>query len=487
MIESYPLFLLLLLPLAGGVTLAVCGHKNWAGELNAMFSLAGLIAAIWLGLHILRHGQVFAMKKLFFVEPLNVYILVLTSFVGFTTALFARPYMRVERDLGKMNPARMRLFHSMYQFFMFTMLLALSTNNLGILWVAMEGATLATVLLVSVYRTTSSLEAAWKYFILCGVGIALALFGTILLYLTANWQLGEGSDALLWSDLNLVKDQLEPTIMALAFVFLLVGYGTKMGLVPLHNWLPDAHAEGPTPISAVLSGLLLNVAIYAVLRFKVLADGALHNGLPGKLLIGFGLLSVIVAAFSLSRQKDVKRMFSYSSIEHIGFMSFAFGLGSVAASYAALLHFTAHALVKSAIFFTVGYAAQKSGTQQMENIHGLVKLNPWLGWGLLLGTLAILGMPPFAVFTSEFLILTTALQEFPFAVPVLLLALVAAFAAMYSRVQAMVFGNSNGKRLAHAPALLPVYLHLALALLLGLYIPAFLQDWLMRAVHMLSG
>src|SRR5881396_991503 len=258
------------------------------------------------------------LDRLFFVDPFNVFLVALTAFVGFTTSLFSRPYMRIERAHGRLSTGRLRLYHSMYQLFNFTMLLALLTNNMGILWVALEGATLATVLLVSLYRTPESLEAAWKYFILCGVGIAQALFGTILLYLAAEKVLGaEGSIALLWTHLNAVKGQLEPNVMSLAFVFLLVGYGTKVGLAPLHNWLPDAHAEGPTPISAVLSGLLLNVAMYAVVRCKVLVEGSLQSSLPGRMLMGFGLLSVVLAAFFLWRQRDIKRLFAYSSIEHM--------------------------------------------------------------------------------------------------------------------------------------------------------------------------
>jgi hypothetical protein len=271
----------------------------------------------------------------FFIDSFNVFLVTLTAFVAFTTALFSRPYMRIEQEHGRLNAHRLRLYHSSYQIFIAAMLLALTTNNMGILWVSMEAATLATVLLVSLYRTPASLEAAWKYFILCGVGIAQALFGTILLYFAAEKVLGSGGTALLWTHLNGVKAQLEPTVLQLAFVFLLVGYGTKVGLAPLHNWLPDAHAEGPTPVSAVLSGLLLNVALYAVMRSKVLVDGALGNDMAGNLMMGFGLLSVVLAAFLIKRQTDVKRMFAYSSIEHMGLITFAFGMGGAVANFAA--------------------------------------------------------------------------------------------------------------------------------------------------------
>jgi hydrogenase-4 component F len=481
------LLALLAIPLVGAAVLGAIGHREHAPEVNVVFSLATFVAAAVLTARIIAGGPIVVLHGQFFVDPLNVFLVTLTAFVAFTTTLFSRPYMRVERDHGKMTPPRMRLYHSMYQLFSFTMLLALTTNNMGLLWVALEAATLATVLLVAVYRTPASLEAAWKYFILCGVGIAQALFGTILLYLAAERVIGAEGGGLLWTNLDAVKAQLEPTVVALAFVFLLVGYGTKVGLAPLHNWLPDAHAEGPTPISAVLSGLLLNVALYAVLRCKVLADGALASRFAGDLMMGFGLLSLVLAAFFLSRQRDVKRMFAYSSIEHMGLMTFAFGMGGPIASFAGLLHMTVHSLVKSAIFFAVGHAAQKAGTQLMDNIRGLVRVSPTVGWGLMIGTLAILGMPPFGVFASEFLILTTAMRDYPWTTPLLLLALGVAFAAVLARVQPMVFGETTVKPLAHPPALVPVFVHLALALLLGLYVPPYLQDWYEQAARLVAG
>jgi hydrogenase-4 component F len=481
------LFFVLGIPLVGSVVLAFTGHRGFARDVNAGFSFATFAAACALTARVVSSGPLVAGDEEFFIDPLNVFLVTLTAFVGLTTAIFSRPYMRIEQDHGKMTPARMRLYHSMYQLFSFTMLVALTTNNMGILWVAMEAATLTTVLLVSVYRTAASLEAAWKYFILCGVGIALALFGTVLLYMAAEKVLGAAGGALLWTHLDTVKTRLDPNIITLAFAFLFIGYGTKVGLVPLHNWLPDAHAEGPTPVSAVLSGLLLNVAMYALLRCKVLTDGALHNALAGQLLMGFGLASVVVAAFFLSRQKDVKRMFAYSSIEHMGLIAFAFGLGGPIANFAGLLHMTVHSLTKSAIFFAVGHATQKAGTQVMSEIRGLIKVSPTVGWGMMLGSIAILGMPPFGVFASEFLILTTAMREQPWATPILLLALGVAFASVLGRVLPMVFGETSVKALPHPPALLPVFVHLGLGLMLGLYVPPYLVGWYTQAARMLGG
>ena len=477
---------LLASPLAGGLALALVGHRDRARDVNVAFSFCTFVAACVLTAEIIEGGPMLAWNGAFYIDALNVFLVALTAFVALTTAIFSRPYMRVERDNGKMTPPRMRLYHSMYQLFSFTMLLALTTNNLGLLWVAMEAATLTTVLLVSVYRTAASLEAAWKYFILCGVGIAQALLGTVLLYMAAEKVIGPEGGALLWTNLDAVKSQLDPNIITLAFAFLFIGYGTKVGLVPVHNWLPDAHAEGPTPVSAVLSGLLLNVALYAVLRCKVLTDGALHNHLAGRLMMGFGLLSVVAAVFFIIRQKDVKRMFAYSSIEHMGLMTFAFGMGGPIANFAGLLHMTVHSLIKSAIFFAVGHATQKAGTQVMDQIRGLIKVSPRVAWGLMLGSLAILGMPPFGVFASEFLIVTTAMSLQPWATPLLLVALGVAFASVFSRVQPMVFGETSVKRLAHPPALIPVFVHLGLGLMLGLYIPPYLNAWYRQAAAMLG-
>ena len=480
------LLVLLCVPLAASLALAFIGDRKIAPEVNILGSAATFAAGIALAIEVYHHGPMLAGDKFFFVDAFNVYLAVLTSFVSMTTALFSRRYMRREQEHGTIGHRRIRFYHAMFQLFIFAMLLCLLTNNVGVLWIAMELATLSTVLLVSLYRTPSAIEAAWKYFILCGVGIALALFGTVLLYFAAEKVLGAGGEALLWTNLSQVSDQLEPTILSLAFVFLMVGYGTKVGLVPVHNWLPDAHSEGPTPISAVLSGLLLNIALYALVRCKVLVDGSTGTHHAGNIMMGFGILSVIVASFSLLRQKDIKRMFAYSSIEHMGITTFAFGLGGPVATFGALLHMLVHSLTKSAIFFTVGHASQMHRTQDMDKIQGLIRGNPLVGWGMTLGVMAIVGMPPFGVFMSEFLILTATIKDAPLMAPFLLLGLGVTFAALFRKVQPMVTGEVPSHQRFLKVAHVPVLLHMLLVLGIGLYMPKFLADWFHTAVGLLK-
>ncbi|BCB95686.1 hydrogenase 4 subunit F [Dissulfurispira thermophila] len=480
------LLILLGTPLFAAIILAFVGDRRFAPEVNIVGSAATFAVGLGLAMEVYSRGPMIAGGKFFFVDAFNIYLAVLTSFVSMTTAIFSRRYMRREREHGRVGHIGMRFYHAMFQLFIFAMLLCLLTNNIGVLWIAMELATLSTVLLVSLYRTPTAIEAAWKYFILCGVGIAQALFGTVLLYFAAEKVLGEGGEALLWTSLSHVSDKLEPTVLSLAFVFLMVGYGTKVGLVPLHNWLPDAHSEGPTPISAVLSGLLLNIALYALVRCKVLVDGSTHSHHAGNVMMGFGVISILVAAFSLLRQKDIKRMFSYSSIEHMGIATFAFGLGGPIATFGALLHMLMHSLAKSSIFFTVGHASQMHLTQEMDNIRGLFKGNPLVGWGLMFGAMAIVGMPPFGVFTSEFLILTATMKDAPLMTPFLLLGLGVAFAAILRRVQQMVSGEIPEHQKSMKVAHVPVILHMALVLIIGIYLPDFLNRWFHTAVGLLK-
>ncbi len=474
-------------PLFGIFLFGLIGHWRSAGTINLVISIATFSTALLTAIDVFQHGPILSDGKFFYIDAFNVYLILLNAFVGMTTAVFSGRYMAHELEIGRVDEGRMRLYYSMYQGFLLTMLVALSTNNLGVLWVSIEGATLATVLLVSLYRTPESIEAGWKYFIICGVGISQALFGTILVYFAGEKLVPGHDEGLLWTVLLEHADKMDSGVMALAFVFLLVGYGTKVGLVPLHNWLPDAHSEGPTPMSAILSGLLLNIALYAIVRFKMLVDPALGNHLAGNLMMGFGMLSFSVAGLLLHRQYDVKRMFSYSSIEHMGLMTFAFGIGGPLATFGALLHMIVHSLTKSAIFITVGHAAHLAGSQVISEIRGLIKTQPFVGWGLLIGTCAIAGLPPFGVFTSEFLLFTATMKSYPWLVAPLLMGLTIAFAGLFRNLQPMVYGEPPANQIKVDANMWPVVLHLALVLWLGISIPTVLAQWLNQATLMIVG
>ena len=392
---------ILIVPLLAAALLAVLpGYRLTAG-LNVAAALVTFLISV----------SLFWMKPqasgYLLLDDLNRVFIVLTTLVALTTSIFSASYIAHEIEIGRLTPRSVRFYHAMYQVLMFAMNLALVANNIGLMWVAIEVATLTTVMMVGIYRTHEALEAAWKYFILGSVGIALALFGTILVYMAARPVIGEGAGAMVWTTLIQHAARFDAPLLNVAFVFLLLGYGTKVGLAPLHAWLPDAHAEGPTPISAVLSGLLLNVALYALLRFKMLLALNPEAIAPGPLMVTMGLISCIFGAFMLYRRRDIKRMFAYSSIEHMGIIVFAFGMGGPLANFAGLLHMTMHSLTKSAIFFTVGHIAQVKRTQKIADLSGLTVSNPLLGWALVVGVVAIAGLPPMGIFMSEFLIVSS--------------------------------------------------------------------------------
>lgn len=468
-------------PWAGAVALAAIPNLRHATLVNAAISAGTfLLAAALAALPFDQHGWTRT-------DALNLPFLLVTGFVGLTTAVFSAATL----DQEGFDHWRIRAYHAAYQVFMGAQLLALLADNLGVMWVAIEIATLATVSMVAVHRTPAAFEAAWKFFILCGVGIALALFGTIVLYLAAQPLLTEET-GLSWAALMQVAARCDPNTLNLAFAFLLLGYGTKAGLVPLHSWLPDAHAEGPVPISAVLSGLLLNAAMLAVLRAKAIVGAHPEAIAPGPFLLALGLASVLLASLALWRRRDARRFFAWSSIEHMGIAAFAFGLGGAAANLAGLLHLIGHSLVKSAVFFGVGRAAQVKGSQKIADIGGLVATHPALGWGLAIAIAAIAGMPPFLLFASEFRLFSVAAAEIPFLAIPLAIGMVIALAALITVLQSLCFGPPtpdaanalDGWREAAAAA--PLWLHLAMAAALGIAMPAGLAAMLMAAARVIG-
>lgn len=482
MIEGFdPLTAVLACPLGAAMLLAILPGNRLAALINTLASLAtfGAALAILLG----RRPEA---GQYLFIDDLNIVFIVLNTFVGLTTSIFSGGYITHELETGRLSPLRLRFYHGMYQLMMFGMNLALISSNIGLMWVAVELATLSTVVMVGLYLTPEALEAAWKYFILGSVGIAFALFGTILVYLAAQPVVGKGYDAMVIPKLMENAAAFDPALLNVAFVFLMLGYGTKVGLAPMHAWLPDAHAEGPTPISAVLSGLLLNVALYAVLRFKMLMAANPEAISPGPLMASLGLLSLIFAAFMLYRRRDVKRLFAYSSIEHMGVIVFAFGMGGPIANFAGLLHMTMHSLTKSGIFYMVGLISQIKGTQRIADIRGLTQSHPLLGWGLLIGVAAIAGLPPFGIFTSEFLITTSTFARAPLLALLFVFGLIVAFGALMLRVIDMAFGEPSQSVARAEASYLPFILHLGLVLTAGIYLPRAVVEWFQHVAQILG-
>jgi hydrogenase-4 component F len=470
----------LFVPALAAALLAVLPDYRLTARLNVAATILTLICALSLFFSRPQPGSYLL------IDDLNGTFIVLTTFIGFTTSIFSASYIGHELEIGRLTPLFVRFYHAMYQVLMFAMNLALIANNIGLMWVAIELATLTTVLMVGIYRTHEALEAAWKYFILGSVGIALALFGTILVYMAARPVIGEGLNAMVWTMLVRRAGEFDPALLDLAFVFLLLGYGTKVGLVPLHAWLPDAHAEGPTPISAVLSGLLLNVALYALLRFKMLLAANTAAVAPGPLMVTLGLISLVFAAFMLYRRRDVKRLFAYSSIEHMGIITFAFGMGGPLANFAGLLHMTMHSLAKSAIFFAVGHVAQVKGTQRIADMGGLTETHPVLGWGLVLGVVAIAGLPPLGIFMSEFLVVSSTFARAPALAIVLVFGLLVALAGLFLRLNSIAFGEPRGSTGKAQASYVPMFAHLALVFAAGLYMPPALVAWFKNVAGLLG-
>jgi hydrogenase-4 component F len=474
------LLALLAIPALGAALLAFVQDDRKGAWLNVLVSF--ITFGFALGLLLERP----ATGPFLIVDDLNTVFVIISTLVAFTTSVFSASYIGYELESGHLTHAHLRFYHAMYQMLMFGMNLALLSNNIGLMWVAVELATLTTVVMVGIYRTPAALEAAWKYFLLGSVGIALALFGTILVYLAARAVVGEGLDAMAWNVLVANASGFDPAFLNLAFVFLLLGYGTKVGLVPLHAWLPDAHAEGPTPISAVLSGLLLNVALFAVLRFKSIMSANPGALAPGPLMVTLGLASVVFAAFMLYRRQDIKRLFAYSSIEHMGVITFAFGMGGTLANFAGLLHMALHSLTKSAIFFCVGHIAQAKGTQRMADIRGLTVTHPQLGWSLGLGVIAIAGLPPMGLFMTEFLIITSTFARAPLLAIALGLSLLVALGALLLRLNGLAFGEPDARNEPSKASFLPIGLHLALVLVAGIWLPPALVAWFQYVAALLS-
>lgn len=485
---------LICVPLAGGAVTFLSRPLRLAWMISLACVVVEVFLAVWLAGLVEADGPRSAFRGWVYVDSLSALLLCLTALIGFLAILGSRRYVEIEVEEGHLHARDAGHFFPLTLGFLATMVAVPLMNNLGLMWVAIEATTVVSALLVGISRSQTGLEAAWKYLILASVGIALALFGTMMTYYAARGVLGNSNSALQWTDLRAVAQSFDPRVMRLAFVFLLVGYGTKAGLAPMHTWLPDAHSQAPSPVSALLSGVLLNASIYAILRFRGLAMPAIGGDFVDHLLIGFGLFSIAVALPFLTVQGDLKRLFAYSSVEHVGVIVLAVGIGGSVALYAAVLHMVAHSLAKSSAFFSAGAIAQLAGTRRISRLRGLNRSTPILAFALGASVWALGGFPPFAMFASEFGLVAGAFEEGRGVIGVaaaLLLAL--AFAAILFHIIGMAFGESPARlaktqalgrpdRLILLSALIPVLL----GLWLGVTPPGPVKDLIRDAAHVLA-
>ncbi len=399
---------LIAVPLATAVAVFAFDLRKQAGWLTVAASAFIAAIAIDIGREVLVNGPQTAVHDWIYVDELGVIVLVLIALVGVCASLNSLGYVEHEVDRGEIAEKDVSRYYALFLGFMATMVAVPVVNNLGAMWVAIEATTVVSVLLVSINRSGQSLEAAWKYLVIGSVGIAMALFGTMMTYYAASSFLGESSVALNWTSLQAAGAQLDPQVMRVAFVFIVIGYGTKVGLAPMHTWLPDAHSQAPSPVSGLLSGVLLNCALYAILRFSILTRGATGSAYSDHVLIAFGLFSIVLAVPFLVVQHDIKRLLGYHSVEHMGIIVLAIGIGGSTALYAAMLHMVAHSLTKSSLFFAAGSVVQSFNSRSMHRMRGLLRVMPVAGLALVLGAFALAGLPPFAMFTSEYGLLSGA-------------------------------------------------------------------------------
>ena len=481
------LLLPLLIPIVGAAVLLGFGTNGRARLLALVVGGVEIVAVLRVVLAVYSSGPV-QFGRYLRADALSAFFLLNVVLISGLVLVYSLDYLRnVEGE--RFSSARW--FHAFLFFFVFTMVGVCLSSNLGLLWIMMEATTLASALLVGFYNTRGSVEAGWKYLIVCTVGIAFALFGTIVLYLAAIKSGLSPETALDWTALMAAAPRLggDIPLLKLAFVFVVVGYGTKVGFVPMHSWLPDAHAEAPSPISALLSGVLLNCAMYTLLRYDAIISRATATNFSHTLLLVFGVLSLVTAGLLIVVQRDLKRLLAYSSIEHMGIVAIGVGLGGTLGLYGALLHTFNHSLGKTLLFFAAGNVRQNFGTLRMDRIGGLARTLPKTALALSLGSMAIVGLPPFSLFVSEFAILSEAFAQSRVLVATLfLVTLSVVFGGMLHHLFGMFFRKSKQSPAVTHMALseaVPIAIAAAGLFWFGVHIPAGFKALIDRAIAVL--
>lgn len=480
-------------PLAGLVA-AMLGARSrpagTAGAAGAGVSLAAAVVLLAVQLHrppLLRAGG------FLYLDTLSCFFLLTVSAVTLLAAVGSIAYVSAEEDAGEFSAFQVRLYFVFFALFASLMLASLETGNLGLLFVLVEASTLASAALVGLEGKARSLEAAWKYVIISSLGVTIALAGTLYLFYAGSALHLTSNLRLTWPYLFAHAHALAPQPLRLAFLLAVVGYGTKVGLAPMHTWLPDAHAEAPSPASAMLSAALLNTGMYAIIRFLAIARARLGEAYPRGVLLAFGFASIAVGVLFMVRSGNFKRLFAYSSVEHMGIIAVALGFGGVLGLYGALLHTLNHAVAKAVLFLGSGDVALRYKTRESEPVRGLLTAVPFTGGALLLGSFAVLGSPPFGLFLSEFTIVRAGFAQASPVLPLLLLALLAvAFIAFARTIAGMVTGDSpapaspyRGRAVVWAGAV-PLAAGLVALLVLGVWIPAGLNTAIMHSLAAMS-
>jgi hydrogenase-4 component F len=482
-------FLFLLVPslLAAVLAAAARPYRAYVGRVNALLALIPFGAALWLTAPAVRGepAPVFGPGELLRADGLAALVLVLVAAVAALT-LWLSPGLRRK---AQYRPRQLRHYQVFLNLFIFSMLLAVAANNVAVMWIAIEATTIFSALLIPLARTKGSVEASWKYILIGSVGIALAFAGTVLGYFDFVTRSGRAENALNWPVLLANAPSLHPEVMKLAFVFLLIGYGTKAGIAPMHTWKPDAYGEAPAPLVALMSSALFAVAMYAILRWKVVADAATKDHYADHLLLALGLLSLAIAAFSIVLARNYRRMLAYSSVEHTGLICLGLGLGPLGV-FAALLHLVNHTIAKALMFFLVGNIEEKYGSPLITQVRGLLRVMPWTGGLFAAGLLALMGLPPFGLFISEFALFRAgfATQHHGLMGTVLLLLLIA-FVSFINHLNKMLYGTVPEGIGASAEGRAPMaalLLCLVGLVILGLTLPAPLETLLNAIVRIVS-
>jgi hydrogenase-4 component F len=459
-------------------------------KLQVFGSLLNIFVCLAIVKQIFFHGSMLGWNDFVYIDALGAFNVIIIVLVSFAASLYSIGYIGNEVKEGIISERKVRHYYLWFHLFVAVMLAVSITNNFGFLWVGIELTTLISALLVAFYQNGTALEAAWKYLIMGSVGIAFALLGIIFIYLSGADLFGESAKSLNWTMLIHSAGKLNPAWTLTAFIFVLVGFGTKAGLAPMHFWLPDAHSQAPSPVSAVLSGVLLNTALYGILRVYTIVNITL-DGKASNYLIFFGLVSIAVSVPFMLVQHDIKRMLAYSSVEHIGIITLGVGIGGPLGLYGAVLHMFNHSMAKALLFFSAGNINQKYHSKRMDRISGVLKAMPVTGIIFLIASFAITGAPPLNVFISEFTIMMAGFRSGHFIVTLFfLLFVVLIFSGIMFYVVRMVFGEAPAKlekKEISFTSTVALFIPLAVVVIFGLYVPPFFKEMIEQVSIVLQG